>query len=461
MHCSMYPLDSRPVARFWLVTFGLIMSAVVLAGLPVVSQTLPGADSRKPIDPKIQSAIIDSVAKALTDTYVFPDKASEMEKFVRKQFKNNAYKDLTDPLAFTAKLSEDLRSITHDGHLGVRYYPADAPELIPQDSMTAEDKKQYEAQLASANYGFEKLERMPGNVGYVKFNNFIGAELAAPTAIAAMNFLAHCNPVIIDLRTNGGGDPSMIQLLSSYFFDTPVHLNSFYVRKSDSIQQFWTSASVVGPRMSNTDLYVLTSGRTFSAAEEFTYNLKNLKRATIVGETTGGGAHPVNDFVFRNLQIVARVPYGRAINPITGTNWEGTGVTPDIKVSADKALDVAYTEALKKATDKAVAPDQKQELSWLLEAREAIANPYSVDAATMAQYVGSYGPRNIALENGALYYQRQDRPKFRLVPMSADKFMLDGLDSFRIKFTRDAGGQVVGMAGMYDNGMSDLNPKTR
>jgi retinol-binding protein 3 len=461
MHCSMYPLDSRPVARFSLAIFGLITSAVLLAALPAVSQTLPGADSRKPIDAKIQSAIIDSVATALRDTYVFPDKASEMEKFVRKQFKSNAYKDLTDPVAFTIKLSEDLRSITHDGHLGVMYYPADAPELIPQDSMTAEDKQRYEEQLAFANYGFEKLERMPGNVGYVKFNNFIGAELAAPTAIAAMNFLAHCNPVIIDLRTNGGGEPSMIQLLSSYFFDTPVHLNSFYVRKSDSIQQFWTSASVVGPRLSKTDLYVLTSGRTFSAAEEFTYNLKNLKRATIVGETTGGGAHPVNDLVFRNLQVVARIPYGRAINPITGTNWEGTGVTPDVQVSADKALDVAYTDALRKVADKAVSPEQKQEISWLLEAREASANPYQVDEATMAQYLGSYGPRNITLENGALYYQRQNRPKFRMVPMSADKFMLDGLDSFRIKFTRDASGQVVGMAGMYDNGMSDLNPKSR
>jgi retinol-binding protein 3 len=434
---------------------------VTLAVLPASAQQLAGAENRKPIDATTQGATIDSVAKALNETYIFPDKARDMEKFIRKQFKSNAYKDLTDPMAFTMKLTEDLRSITHDLHLGVRWYPADAPDLIEHDSMTTAERKSFEDELAFNNYGFEKLERMPGNVGYVKFDNFIGAELAAPTAIAAMNFLAHCSPIIVDLRTNGGGDPSMIQLLSSYFFDTPVHLNSFYVRQSDSIQQFWTSASVSGPRMTNTDLYVLTSGRTFSAAEEFTYNLKNLKRATIVGETTGGGAHPVNDHIFRSLQVVASVPYGRAINPITGTNWEGTGVKPDIDVPADKALEVAYSDALRKALDKAATPEQKQQLTWLMEGRDATAKPFQLDPATMPQYVGSFGPRNITLESGSLYYQRKDRPKFRLIPMAADKFMLEGLDAFRIKFTRDASGQVSNMIGMYDNGMTDLNPKNK
>ena len=447
-------------SRSFLNVVGCTLTIVALAIHPGHSQQLVGAESRKPLDTKAQAEIIDSVCKALNETYVFPDKARDMEKLVRKQFKANAYKSLADPMAFTMKLTEDLRSVTHDRHLGIQYFPADAPDLIPADSMTAEDRKREEAQLAFNNYGFEKLERMQGNVGYVKFNSFIGAEIAAPTAIAAMNFLAHTNPIIVDLRNNGGGDPTMIQLLSSYLFDTVVHLNSFYIRKTDSIQQFWTSAAVSGPRLSKTDIFILTSNRTFSAAEEFTYNLKNLKRATIVGETTGGGAHPVDDHIFRNLQIVARVPYGRAINPITGTNWEGVGVQPDIDVPADKALETAYTAALKIASEKAATPEEKQELSWLLEARQAAATPYVVDANALAQVVGSYGPRNITLENGFLYYQRQDRPKFRLVPMAADKFMLDGLDSFRITFTRDASGQVTGMTGRYDNGMTDQNPKS-
>jgi retinol-binding protein 3 len=442
----------------------MLAAAVITILLSVrtgATQVMPGPADRKPIDATMQAEIIDSVAHALNDDYVFPDKAREMEKFIRKQFKRNAYKDLTDPVAFLIKLTEDLRSITQDRHLGVQYFAADAPQLIRADSLSDQERKEQEEQLALNNYGFEKLERLPGNVGYLKFNNFIGAELAAPTAIAAMNFLAHCNPIIFDLRDNGGGDPSMIQLLSSYFFDTVTHLNSFYFRKSDSIQQFWTSAFVSGPRLSKTDLYVLTSNRTFSAAEEFTYNLKNLKRATIVGETTGGGAHPVDDHPFKNLQVLVRVPYGRAINPITGTNWEGVGVKPDIDVPAAKALDVAYTDALKKSAAKAVSPEQKNEVSWLLEAREAEANPYQVDAATLQQYAGSYGPRIITLENGSLYYQRQDRPKFRLISMSADKFRLDGMDAFRILFTRDAAGAVAGLTGMYDNGMKDVNPKTK
>lgn len=439
----------------------LIVSALALIGSRTTAQVMPGPADRKPIDARMQAEIIDSVCKALNDDYVFPDKAREMEKFVRKQFKSNAYKDLTDPVAFVIKLTEDLRSITKDRHLGVQYLPANSPDLTRPDSLSDQERKAAEDQLAFENYGFEKLERMPGNVGYVKFNNFIGAELAAPTAIAAMNFLAHCNTIIFDLRDNGGGDPSMIQLLSSYFFDTVTHLNSFYYRKSDSIQQFWTSAFVSGPRLAKADLYILTANRTFSAAEEFTYNMKNLKRATIVGETTGGGAHPVDDHPFKNLQIVARVPYGRAINPITGTNWEGVGVKPDIDVPAAKALDVAYTDALKKAAAKAATPEQKNELTWLLEAREADEHPYQADAATLPQYVGNFGPRIISLENGSLYYQRQDRPKFRLIPMSADKFRLDGMDVFRILFTRDASGQVTGLTGMYDNGMTDQNPRTK
>jgi len=149
------------------------------------------------------------------------------------------------------------------------------------------------------------------------------------------------------LRYNGGGAPSMIQLISSYFFAERKHLNSFYVRASDSWEHFWTQEEVQGPKLVDVPIFILTSGRTFSAAEEFTYNLKNMERATIVGETTGGGAHPVNgrNFDFGTFTITMSVPYGRAVNPTTGTNWEGVGVVPDIAVPADQALDKALQEA--------------------------------------------------------------------------------------------------------------------
>jgi C-terminal processing protease CtpA/Prc len=140
----------------------------------------------------------------------------------------------------------------------------------------------------------------------------------------------------------------MIGLITSYLFDDRVHLNDFYYRERDEMQQFWTWPFVQGRRFGKSKpVYILTSNRTFSAAEEFTYNLKHLKRATIVGETTGGGAHPggprrIND------HFSVWVPSGRAINPVTKTNWEGTGIEPDIKVEAKQALKAAHLDALKK-----------------------------------------------------------------------------------------------------------------
>jgi C-terminal processing protease CtpA/Prc len=196
------------------------------------------------------------------------------------------------------------------------------------------------AQLERNNCAFDKAERLPANIGYLKFNAFFSPSICGVTAAAAMNFLGNVDAVIFDLRDNGGGDPDMIAFISTYLFDEPTHLNDLYDRKEDSITQHWTLPYVPGKRLAGKPVFVLTSKRTFSGAEEFSYNLKNLKRATIVGEVTGGGAHPVSGHrIDDHFQI--GVPFARAISPITKTNWEGTGVEPDIKVRADEALDVA------------------------------------------------------------------------------------------------------------------------
>ena len=323
-------------------------------------------------------------------------------------------------------------------------------------------REKIRGELATVNFCFEKIERLAGNVGYLDLRCFVGAEFAGETAVAAMNFLGNSDAVIIDVRKNGGGDPSMVQLITSYFFDEPTHLNSFYIRKGNTTQQFWTSAHVAGKRMANVPVYVLTSSRTFSAAEEFTYNLKNLKRATIVGETTGGGAHPVNAHFLADVHLLAFIPFGRAVNPITGTNWEGTGIAPDIQVPADTALTAAHLDALKKLQNQTKDDERKQRLSWSLQKVEAQANPVTLTAEVLKSFAGNYGRRTLSYENGSLWYVMQDRGlKLRAVPMTADTLMLDdGMDILRLRIEKDASGKVTGLSTLYDDGRTDKAPRT-
>lgn len=196
-------------------------------------------------------------------------------------------------------------------------------------------------EMDEINCGFRKAEQLDGNVGYLKFNMFAPPEICGPTASAAMNFLAGTRALILDLRDNGGGSPSMVAFVASYLFDRRTHINDLWTRRTDSTQEFWTQDSVPGRRFGGEKpVYVLTSANTFSGAEEFAYDLKTLKRATIVGETTGGGAHPVRGRRIDDHFMIG-VPFARAINPITHTNWEGVGVEPDVKVSASEALATA------------------------------------------------------------------------------------------------------------------------
>jgi hypothetical protein len=297
------------------------------------------------VDAKDRAAIFDDISAALNEVYVFPDVAKKMDEHVRRQLAGGSYDRLDSLDAYARRLTADLQAVSHDLHLRVSWEP-EPPADAAQGPTAEERQARIAAQIRRDNYCFRKVERLAGNVGYLKLDCFAPAELGGGTAVAAMSFLAGSDALIFDLRDNGGGSPSMIQLLSSYLLaGDPTHLNSFYVRKGDRTEQFWTHAWVPGTRLPEVPVFVLSSDRTFSAAEEFTYNLKNLKRATIVGEQTGGGAHPVNRHRVKGYPLVVSLPFGRAVNPITGTNWEGTGVEPDVKVTAPEALAVPRSRA--------------------------------------------------------------------------------------------------------------------
>jgi retinol-binding protein 3 len=302
------------------------------------------------IDAPTRTRVIDSAIAKLNEFYVFPETAKKMEDAVRARQKKHEYDSMTDGDAFAKMLTENLQDVSHDKHLRVDFSPARMPEPStgPPD---ADAVAQYHKQMERMNCGFDKVEILPANIGYLKFDMFADPEVCGPTAVAAMNFLANVDAIIIDLRENGGGDPKMIALVSTYLFSQPTHLNDLWERKADTTQQYWTLPYVPGKRLDTKPVYVLTSKQTFSGAEEFCYNLKNLKRATLVGETTGGGAHPVAGHRIDNHFMIG-VPFARAINPISKTNWEGTGVEPDVKVPAAEALTTAQKRAMEKLGSK-------------------------------------------------------------------------------------------------------------
>lgn len=291
-----------------------------------------------PITPEERSSLVESACAALEAGYVFPDLGSKMAAAARAKLKAGDYAALATDSALARRLTEDFRAVSRDLHLAVRVAP---PQARPSHD---HDESQSLVRMAGDNFGFRKVEVLPGNVGYIKFDLFVDHDDAKKTASAALAFVQNADALIFDLRANGGGAPDMIRYISSYLFDSRTHLNDMLDRNATVVQEFWTLDDVPGKRLPpSLPVYVLTSSRTFSGAEEFAYNLKNLKRATIVGETTGGGAHPVRSHSIAGNLVLA-LPHMRARNPISGTNWEGVGVTPDIQAPADQALERALAD---------------------------------------------------------------------------------------------------------------------
>lgn len=286
-----------------------------------------------PMTAELRAATVESAARALREGYVFPAIGAKMADALLAHLKAGDYDAITSETALASRLTDDCRAISHDKHLAIRPAPRTAAAGPARPDPRSE------------NFGFKRVEILPGNVGYLRFDVFIASEEAYSVASSAMNFLAGADAIVFDLRRNGGGSPDMIRFLTSYLFESSTHLNDMVDREGKVVQEFWTLDKVPGRRpRAGVPVYVLTSARTFSGAEEFSYNLQNLERATIVGETTGGGAHPVRGARL-NDRFQVRIPHMRARNPITRTNWEGSGVSPDVHTPAETALDKALNLA--------------------------------------------------------------------------------------------------------------------
>lgn len=344
-----------------------ITLVLTLSASPLIQAQQAAAQTDLTIDASTRSQVIEAAVKNMRDYYVFPAVAKEVERVVREHQQKGDYDRIQSAAELAKTLTTHLREITKDKHVSVNYSVKPLPEKQQDAKPTEKEREGLRNYGDAINYGFEKVERIAGNIGYVRLNLFFPAEYGGDTAVAVMKVVASTESLIIDLRGNDGGHPGMIVLVASYLFPPdPVQLSGFYQRKTDSIQQFWTLPYVPGTRYVDKNVYVLTSKRTFSGGEAFAYDMQNLKRAIIVGETTEGAAHP-RDVYRINEHFWMGIPNARPVSPITQTNWEGTGVKPDVAVRADLALKTAHQLALKKLLENSTDEGQKERLRKLIE----------------------------------------------------------------------------------------------
>jgi C-terminal processing protease CtpA/Prc len=315
-----------------------------------MTQNSIAQDLKNGLNTKQKDAILSGIKTNIKESYVDLELSKKMIIELDKNSKSNKYKEITSPAEFSKAVTKDLQSVSNDLHLLVRFEPQRSAQNKPviKEEEQQKREKMIAQKMAETNYGFKDAKILEGNIGYLNLLQFADIKYAEETATAAMNFLSNTNAIIIDLRNNGGGVPSMMQLLASYFFDeTPVLLSDFYERKTDTKTQLYTFATVKGKRSVNKPVYILTSVHTFSAAEAFTYTLKHLGKATVVGEITEGGANRAKRINLSDGFTIS-VPYIKAIHPVTKTNWEGKGVQPDIKTMGKDAFVYAYIDAVNK-----------------------------------------------------------------------------------------------------------------
>jgi hypothetical protein len=302
------------------------------------SAVIPPVVEGVKLDAAERHRVIGGAIAILTKYYIHPGITHKMADALLAHEKSGDYDAATDGVAFADLLTKQMKDVSHDTYVEMVYSTVKTPENPVEP--TPEDVARYRKEMEETNCTFEKVKILPHNIGYLKFNQFPDASICGTTAAAAMASLNPADAIIFDLRDNPGGYGNMVSLIATYLFDRPTHLNDFYNRGENSTEQSWTLPPVPGNRLVDKPAFVLTSSSTFSAAEGFSYDLKMLKRATLVGETTSGRGHMgmghrIDDY------FTIRVPGISVINPISKTNWEGTGVEPDVKVKAADALKTA------------------------------------------------------------------------------------------------------------------------
>lgn len=399
--------------------------------------------------------MIKEIAKLIEENYVFPDIGEEISEYILKRNQEKAYTDIGNLKEFIRTINKDLQVINNDGHLGLVERRGSPQSGVSQEEMI---KQFFLKQSYFQNFGFKKVDRLAGNIGYLVLDEFSylkidGENVGEETAKAVMKVISNTYGLIIDLRDNIGGREEMAMLLLDYLFENPTHILT-NLNKEGNDKQIWTTSDHQEGHLSEIPIFVLTSQHTVSGGEMFAYVLKNRKRAMVIGEKTRGAAHKTHLFSLQSFGIDLAIPLSTTIDPVTGTDWEGKGVEPDIAVSSGKAMNVAYKMALEEIKQGNIDEIALNEINWALMEVDANIYPILLDEPTIREYIGVFEDRKFFVSNGVLSYQKMDQPVFELAPMSKDLFSFVDLGMFyvRIKFGRDRFGEIDKMFMIYDNG---------
>jgi hypothetical protein len=431
------------IRRF--ATAALMATAMVLAGslsgaAPAGAQTAQAPSSIQ-IDERVRKEVLNSLSQELESRYVLPDMAKKLAAAVRAKQKARAYEKVVTAPELARALTEDLLSVGHDKHLRVTFSRSPMPSGALSPQMLNELRKE--------NGAIPKVEILEGNVGYMRVNGVPPVEVARPAVAAAFAFLHNTDALIIDDRGNGGGDPNTVAVYVSYLSEGEAFVvNTFHWREGGRVEEFKTTELGDLAYGTQKPVFVLTSPMTFSGGEELAYDLQALKRAVIVGEVTGGGANPVTPVVLGH-QFVVLMPFAQGINPITGSNWEQTGVSPDVRVIAAAALSRAHALALDRLSAMAPDPVSRAELEGVSMKLQTIEEAESGSAARLSssELIGAYAPEGIAgttvtiLEKDGRLIRRVDGlPDRALLYLNGNRYGLEGLpEGFTISFRSNNG----------------------
>jgi hypothetical protein len=400
--------------------------------------------------------IIKTLCDRLDAVYLYPENVNTIRKYLTEKMDQGEYTKFKTPTDFAFQLDTDLQYITNDKHMGIVYDPKKAAEMISQPTENYYTKEVIDA-LRQTNFEFRELKILEGNIGYMDLREFCPVKYAGETAVAAMNFLSNCSALIIDLRNNGGGDDNMVQFLLSYLLDGDIQFSTSFNRFTNSYYISQTIPYVPGRKLYDIPLYILISKSTFSGAEAFSYNLKAMKRATLIGENTRGGENPIEIQVLNN-DYIAYIPAVKIIKSIAKTTirWENVGITPDIETDAKDALFTAQIKALEELSGKNIS--NKANYQWILDGIKSRQNQFVADKEVLKSYAGNYGERKLIFESGMLFYQRNGTEKSKLIATDSDFFLVDGIDYLRLKMLKE-NGKVIGLIRLYNDGTSNQDLK--